>query len=220
MRHREFLCLLLELSLVTVCVVGLISAVYGRGGQKAWFLGPFVLTFGALLPTFLKGRNLADIGFRVDRIGLSLRLLGQACLVISPLVICCVLVLRHSGIEPPLRVLVPRDHWLSWLGFQFACVALPEEVFFRGYLLGNMLLLLKMAAGKDCTAIEILGIVLTACIFAVSHVLVLGNVSSMITFFPGLIFGWLFVKTKSLIAPVLFHGLANAGYGLVTTRLV
>lgn len=83
-----------------------------------------------------------------------------------------------------------------------------------------MLLLLKMAAGKDCTAIEILGIVLIACIFAVSHVLVLGNVSSMVTFFPGFVFGWLFVRTKSLIAPVLFHGLANAGYGLVTTRLV
>jgi len=30
-----------------------------------------------------------------------------------------------------------------------------------------------------------------------------------------LIFGWLFVKTKSLLAPVLFHGLANVCYGFI-----
>jgi membrane protease YdiL (CAAX protease family) len=41
----------------------------------------------------------------------------------------------------------------------------------------------------------------------------------IITFLPGLIFGWLLVKTKSLLAPVLFHGLANAVYGLIAAAL-
>ncbi len=38
---------------------------------------------------------------------------------------------------------------------------------------------------------------------------------SILTFLPGLLMAWLFVRTRSLLAPILFHGLANVSYGIM-----
>jgi membrane protease YdiL (CAAX protease family) len=35
-----------------------------------------------------------------------------------------------------------------------------------------------------------------------------------VTFLPGLVLAWLFIRTRALLAPILFHGLANVSYGL------
>ncbi len=34
----------------------------------------------------------------------------------------------------------------------------------------------------------------------------------MLTFFPGVVMGWLYWKSDSLLGPILFHGCANIGY--------
>jgi membrane protease YdiL (CAAX protease family) len=59
-------------------------------------------------------------------------------------------------------------------------------------------------------------ILLSAGVFALSHMLILGNAASLLTFFPGLIFGWLFVKIGSLVPAILMHGVANIGYAMMT----
>jgi len=40
------------------------------------------------------------------------------------------------------------------------------------------------------------------------------------TFLPGRVLGWLFIRTKSLLAPVLFHGLANTCYCLMAAAFM
>jgi len=57
-------------------------------------------------------------------------------------------------------------------------------------------------------------VILSALVFAAAHIVILSSLSGVFTFFPGLIFGWLFLRTRSLLAPVLFHGLANVCYCL------
>lgn len=56
------------------------------------------------------------------------------------------------------------------------------------------------------------GIVLSAACFAIAHITVLWQIISVLTFLSCLIFGWLFIRTKSLLVPILSHGLANACY--------
>ena len=56
------------------------------------------------------------------------------------------------------------------------------------------------------------GIVQSAAYFAVAHIIVLGQIISVLTFLPGLICGWLFIRTRSLLMPILSHGSANACY--------
>ncbi|MEM7009787.1 MAG: CPBP family intramembrane glutamic endopeptidase [Thermodesulfobacteriota bacterium] len=94
---------------------------------------------------------------------------------------------------------------VSFLLTQLLMVALPEEVFFRGYLqtkLGN----------------NIKGIIIVSALFAVGHFITLciaggHNIAicsqAILTFFPSLVMGYLYIKTKSLWASIIFHFFAN-----------
>jgi membrane protease YdiL (CAAX protease family) len=175
-----------------------------------------VLVTGALLPTLIWGRDLAGLGLRWGQVrqGLVLLSLGGACLLVVGLL--CVALLRQVSIQPPLVPSVPKERWLQWVLFQFAYAAFPEELFFRGYVLSGSLCLLKGTRRMNASVAELVAILLSAGVFALSHTLILGNAASLLTFFPGLIFGWLFVKIGSLVPAVLMHGGANIGYAIMT----
>ncbi len=100
-------------------------------------------------------------------------------------------------------------------------VALPEELFYRGYLIGRIDLLLTKR-------ISVLGVdvgwslLITAALFAVGHYVVTFNPQRLAVFFPALLFGWLRAWRGSITAAVVFHALCNVymdflqlGYGLV-----
>jgi len=87
---------------------------------------------------------------------------------------------------------------------QLLLVALPEEVFFRGYLqqtLGN----------------TVKGVIAVSFLFALAHFVTLcvaGDGSSVcgqavLTFFPSLVMGYLYMATGTLWASIIFHFLAN-----------
>jgi membrane protease YdiL (CAAX protease family) len=88
---------------------------------------------------------------------------------------------------------------------QLLMVALPEEVFFRGYLqnkLGN----------------NIKGVIIVSLLFALGHFITLclaggHNIAicsqAVLTFFPSLVMGYLYLKTKTLWASIIFHFFAN-----------
>jgi membrane protease YdiL (CAAX protease family) len=90
---------------------------------------------------------------------------------------------------------------------QILVIALGEEVFFRGYLqtqfdqvFGRPHRLLGADVG--------IGMVLAAAVFAVCHVLY-GGPARLIVFFPGLLYGWLRARTKTILVPVLYHAGSN-----------
>lgn len=98
--------------------------------------------------------------------------------------------------------------WIKMALYQAFYIALPEEFFFRGYLqtrlnqiLGKPHLILGVETGW--------GLLLTALVFMLFH-LVLGlNLWNIGIFVPALIFGWLRDKTGSITAPTVFHALCN-----------
>ncbi|HEX7623627.1 MAG TPA: MXAN_2755 family glutamic-type intramembrane protease [Anaeromyxobacteraceae bacterium] len=91
---------------------------------------------------------------------------------------------------------------------QLLVVALPEELFYRGWMQTTW------AATRPGRQVRVLGANLgagflaTQALFAVGHLVVL-QAWRLGTFFPGLIFGWLRERTGGLAAPVLFHALSN-----------
>jgi membrane protease YdiL (CAAX protease family) len=93
----------------------------------------------------------------------------------------------------------------SFFLVQLLLVALPEEVFFRGYLqqqLGNTL--------KAVVAVSLLfalGHVVTLCLGGGSGLSVCSQ--AVLTFFPSLVMGYLYMATGTLWASVIFHFLAN-----------
>jgi membrane protease YdiL (CAAX protease family) len=98
-------------------------------------------------------------------------------------------------------------------------VAVAEEVFFRGYVQSNVLRLLNKTKSEQLEQPQWTSVVISAACFATAHIIIQGQMISALIFLPGLILGWLFIRTKSLLAPILFHGLANVYYCLVAAVL-
>lgn len=100
----------------------------------------------------------------------------------------------------------PDFLWLSLS--QILVVALPEEVFFRGYLYQRL-------EARYPSRRRFLGanlgpaIWLTSALFAVGHVLVDLDPRRLAVFFPGMAFGWMRARSGSIAAGVLYHALCN-----------
>ena len=213
--------LLLEMLLVAIATVWLIRFLRSSlNNREASLAVPFLLLSAATIPKLLRTRNLREIGLRVERLGPTVWVLIKTCVVVFPVFFCGILLLKHFKVPLPLLCpAVPEKGWLSWLVYQFVYVAVAEEAFFRGYLQSNILGLLKVATQNNLAFLPWVSIIVSAAVFAIFHSVVWGNIISIITFFPGLILGWLFVRTNSLLAPILFHGLANAGCGFIAAVL-
>jgi membrane protease YdiL (CAAX protease family) len=215
---RKFL--LIEMLCVTIATIWLIQFLRNNFNSRwDWFPTPFLLIVAALVPTRLRKRSFAEIGLRAGRLGLILKVLCSTCLVVFPFLLIGVFLLKNLNVQLPLSPIIPEGRLFSWLVYQFMYAAVAEEIFFRGYFQSNLLFLLAGYIHKNRAFMEIVGIIISASVFAISHCLILGSVMPIITFLPGLIFGWLLLRTKSLITPILFHGLANVVYGLMAALL-
>jgi len=203
--------------------------------QANWFIGPAILIAAALIPTLIRRSRPRHLRLRPSnttlsvwvtpinnrQIGLTLWMVGCICAAIFPLMLCGVWLLKYWGIEPPLRpVLSPAQSLAGWLFYQFMYVAIAEEVFFRGYVQGNILRLTNTCEEQGVRLIQWISIIISAACFATAHIVVSGQMISALTFMPGIIAGWLFIRTRSLIGPILFHGLANTCYFLIAAVLV
>ncbi|MFH1653015.1 MAG: type II CAAX endopeptidase family protein [Pseudomonadota bacterium] len=99
------------------------------------------------------------------------------------------------------------DFWVA-LANQILLIALPEEVFFRGYF--------QTCLNKVCSVRwRILGVdlgwswIITAIVFATAHSMITYQWWHFSIFFPALLFGYLRERCGSLTAPILFHAASN-----------
>jgi len=210
--------LFIETALVTIAaILAIVAFNSGFLSGSAWFVTPGILVAAAIAPTAIRRRKFAKIGFNTSQIWYSLTLLGWTCMAVFPAVFFGCWVLKSYGFNLPLRPVLPAGQsWVCWLFYQFMYVAVAEEVFFRGYVQDNILRLTSAVMEKRRTLQCWVSIVVSAACFAVAHMIIQGQIISVLTFLPGLIFGWLFVRTRSLLAPILFHGLANVCYFVTT----
>jgi membrane protease YdiL (CAAX protease family) len=189
--------------------------------QPTWFVAPGILTIAALVPTVIKHRDFPGMGFNTKHIGHSLLLVGWACLVTFPAMVCGLWLMRYWGFELPMRMVkLPAQGWFCWLFYQFMYVGAAEEIFFRGYVQNNILKTTGTTVHEQRRRLQWASIIISAGIFAVAHIIVQGEIVSVLTLFPGLVLGWLFIRTRSLLAPILFHGLANTIYFYVAALFV
>ncbi len=102
-------------------------------------------------------------------------------------------------------------HTLPILRFAFydlLMVAIPEEVFYRGYLQSEL-------KQYDRKKIHIAGIeigvsfVIVNILFALGHLIVIQDIVRLAVFFPGLVFSWLKEKDDNISGSVTFHWLSN-----------
>ncbi len=83
--------------------------------------------------------------------------------------------------------------------FQLFSVCFPEEFFFRGFLQDSM--------GRNYKAVLFVSL-----LFSLAHVpraFFLNEWISLLSFFPSLVMGWLYMKTNNVLPGTLFHFFAN-----------
>ncbi|MFN3478765.1 MAG: type II CAAX prenyl endopeptidase Rce1 family protein [Thermodesulfovibrionales bacterium] len=114
--------------------------------------------------------------------------LAVSALILSPLLL--LLLLRGGGIHLPDSKLVI---------YQLLGVALPEELYFRGFLQEGM--------GNNLRAVVIVSL-----LFSIMHLpqlIFYGQFLAPLTFFPSLIMGYLYMRTGNVLASTIFHFFAN-----------
>jgi uncharacterized protein len=184
-----------------------------------------------------RGEDLRDYGFLYEPVGRGLAMAGLAMAVIVPLFalgfwafyeVAChheplsqlapARMCGHYGglasLHPPRLALfegqppVPNTISAEWCVVQWLVVGLPEELFFRGFLL-------KKLEARFPPRRRLLGggvglaLVLSALAFALVHLPKEGDPRALATFFPGLLFGWMRSATGSILASTIAHGGSN-----------
>ncbi len=97
----------------------------------------------------------------------------------------------RAGVQAGLVFLIPGLILYPQGLFQNVSIALVEEVFFRGYLM-------------PC-----FGNLVTSALFTLAHLVVKPNFGSLLVLFPSLLLGYLYLRTGSLLAPILAHAGMN-----------
>ena len=201
--------------------VGVITAIRFLNVQSApdliRLLIPCLLVVAALLPTWLRKHEFPPVCMSRRDAATSLAVVSVTCLCTLPAVFLGLWLMARMRLPIPVRpVVAGPDGWLTWLTYQFLYVAVAEELFFRGYLQTNVMRCIGDAHPRG----QYVAILISAGCFALAHVVVQGQIASILTFLPGLILAWLLIRTRSLLAPILFHGLANVSYGVIALALM
>jgi uncharacterized protein len=192
-----------------------------------------VFLFTPRMAAGLSGRpfDYEQAGLRPWPVGLNLRVLVAAVLAVFPLFflaflafyrgICALIAsptvglaadwmasncVRWRGWSPAAADLPPDFALLAVT--QLVVIAVPEELFFRGYLL-DRLEQRWPPARKLFGAPVGRALLVSSLLFAVGHVLVDLNPQRVAVFFPALVFGWMRARTGSIAAGAAFHALCN-----------
>ena len=224
----------LKLPLVAAAVVTALVAVFGRiqleiplVGHVGGALIAITMLYAPFYIAWRRGHDVAVYGFRMAPIRRGLGIAAIGHLVVFPLfiagflvfyrVICDVEALRNLAPQGMCARFVgwagahaPQVDWalLEWMATQLIVVALPEELFYRGFLLYHLEKALppkrRFLGGGIGWAL-----VISAALFAVVHLPKNGDPRDLATFFPGLMFGWMRSATGSILASTVVHASSN-----------
>ncbi len=119
-------------------------------------------------------------------------------------------IIAYGKLWAPQRAFVWRlpPDWFDRVAGQVLVIALPEEAFFRGFL--QSALDGRLRARYRLFDAELgPGLLVSAAIFAVGHVLTVPQPGRLAVFFPALVFGWLRARTGGIGAGLAFHAACN-----------
>lgn len=227
---------LIEVFVVFAVATAAASALYNVG-QAIGFVHRNLHTMVALvflgLPQLVLRRrgNIERYGFTAQPLGIGLTIAAVAIAVVLPLFsVGFVLVLRQACAHAPSLVpgscaralhpvwRLPPDFLLQ-AAAQLVVVALPEELFFRGYVQGRLedaLPPTRRLLGAPVGAAWLVG----AALFGLGHFLVTFEPQMLTRFFPGLVFGWMFARTRSILPGTIFHAACNLIMAILSASLL
>lgn len=171
-----------------------------------WLYAPYILAIALLYIPFLLEKSRKVLGFHYENFEESMLFVFGICVIIFPLFY---LVSVKFGYIVGFRVRpgIPDKFFESVL-FHIFAAAIPEELFFRGYLQGSF----NQIFPKKFKFLGIefgLGLILANVLFALSHLVSYLNPTRLAVIIPGFAFGYLREKYSQVFAPAAFHAMSN-----------
>jgi membrane protease YdiL (CAAX protease family) len=168
-----------------------------------------------------------DLGLRADPIGLNLKVLGVLVLLTLPVFVLAFVPFYDRVCAIPTGTVARMFAGIcqNWLGHarghlrlpdgfalnaatQVIVVAIPEELFFRGYLQERLEQVWPPTRNVLGAKVG-WALIVSSALFALSHVAVIPNPLRLAVFFPALLFGWMRARTGSIASAAIFHALCN-----------
>jgi membrane protease YdiL (CAAX protease family) len=216
---------IVEVVVVYAVAVGAASALYNIGQAVGFIhrnLHPMVALVFLLLPQLMlrKRGNIERYGFTTRPLGLGLLIAAIAIVVVLPLftggfVVAARVACTHFPSWVPgscFRVFHPRwrvpSDFPMQVAAQLVVIALPEELFFRGYVQGRLEEALPPKWNLFGARVGWAWI-FAAALFGLGHFLVTFEPQMLTRFFPGLVFGWMYARTRSILPSTIFHAACN-----------
>jgi membrane protease YdiL (CAAX protease family) len=205
------------IQLILVVALVQVDRLVGLGGNLHVLVG-IVFILLTIIVLDRTGKPYERYGFSLGKPHIDvLWMLGAIVLLFPPIAFFSPYVWGMGNTH--FRFVIPEGYPAA-IVMHFVVVAIPEEVFYRGYLLGRLDDIFPKR--KRVLGAEVgIGLLIQAVLFALGHYLVDFHPGRLAVFFPALAFGWLKAKRKTLGAPILFHGASNvfmevfrAGLGL------
>ena len=201
----------LELAIVTlVSATALFLAASGvlpPSWKAGNWLVPVVFLYAPVVASLVRSRDLSGAGLEGTawkRAGIDL---AVYFIVILPVFFVGWRLLGPFGIHVKLDFRFPGN-WPMLLLWHLLVVALPEEVFFRGWLQDRLDLL--VGKKKKMLKAEIgFGLFISAFLFAGVHYILEPRPERLLVFFPALLFGYFRESSRSVLVPVMAHGAGN-----------
>lgn len=184
-----------------------LGAIAGPWQGYTGLVSAAVLLYPPLFLNWNKKGELKYLNFNVARLPHDVVVLVVTCLVVFPALALANHFFQDFAFQARYKGL-PQTAWLTYFINQLVMVALPEEVFFRGYLERELSKIFPLRS-KIFGAPFGVACVLNAVVFAFSHSLITFQWWHFSIFFPALVFSWLRQKTGTLWMPVVFHALSN-----------
>ena len=171
-------------------------------GITVWFFKEYsaMITFFLMvgIPVLIAEKTPKELGYRNFFRGLVWGV-GVSLLILPLYIIVC------SKIENTF--LLPSENFLNIVLF-YLTVAVAEETFFRGYLYS------EMENKPFIGSISKVNFV-SSFLFATAHVLIYYNPVMFKVFFPSLVMGYLYERSDSILAPIIFHWISDVVYQFV-----
>ena len=150
-----------------------------------------------------------DWGITITGFFFSIRKALVLFILFLPAYVSFLFLYRHFLYQSTIHLALPSGLTILLI-YQLFCIALPEEVFYRGYMQSRLNEIFTPDR-KLVLSTPLLGFgwIYTAFLFALGHYLIAFDINSLWTFFLGLLFGWLRERTGSIVAPIVLHALCN-----------
>lgn len=211
---------ILEVSLVFSAVIG-VCKILDHLRSVPWVARHDLVALGAaclflyvpLAVLHTGKRKPQDFGITLSGFWTSLRMTSVFSVLFLPPFFLLYSLYRTVWFHGSLHLTIPPD-WTLLLAYHLLCVALPEEVFYRGYMQSRLNMALPGRIRLFSASVGF-GWFYTAFLFAFGHFLITHHVERWATLLPGLLFGWLRERTGSIVAPTLFHAICNGAVLLV-----